>query len=92
MSLNAYTIIRVVGHFVNKNSRRRHVVLRLHEIIGKYTGKNMAGILIDLFHNYKIAGNIRYFMANNMELNDIYINVILCVLYLNISVKLCKGC
>ena len=33
----------------------------------------MAGVLIDLFCDYKIASNIKYFMANNVELNNIYI-------------------
>ena len=51
----------------------------------------MAGVLIDIFRDYRIAGNIRYFIANNAELNNIYIDIILYVLYLNISVKLCKG-
>ena len=30
-------------------------------------------------------------MANNAELNDMCINVIFCVLYLNISTKIYKG-
>ena len=80
-----------MGHFINKDSRRRHVILRLYEIIGKYTSENMAGVLIDLFRDYKIVGNIRYFIANNIELNNIYINAILYILYLNILVKLYKG-
>jgi hypothetical protein len=90
MSPNAHTIIRVIGHFINKNGRCHYVVLRLREIIGKHTGENIAGILIDLFHNYGIAGNIGYFIVNNTELNNIYINIILCILYPNISAKLCK--
>ena len=57
----------------------------------KYTSENITGILIDLFRDYRIVGNIGYFIANNTELNDIYINTILCVLYLNISAKLYKG-
>ena len=81
-----------MGHFVNKDGRRRYVVLRLHKIINKHTDENIAGVLIDLFHAYRIAGNIRYFIANNAELNNIYINAILYTLYLNISVKLYKGC
>ena len=85
-------IIGVVGHFVNKDSRRYYVVLGLCEIISEHTGENMAGILIDLFHDYGIAGNIGYFITNNMELNDMCIDAILCALYPNISAKLCKGC
>jgi len=51
----------------------------------------MAGVLIDLFRDYRIVGNIRYFIADNTELNDIYIDPILYILYLNISAKLRKG-
>ena len=86
-----YAIIGVVGYFINKDGRHCHIVLRLCEIIGKHTNKNMAGVLIDLFHNYGIAGNIGYFMANNAESNDMCINAILYTLYLNMSVKLRKG-
>ena len=84
-------IIGVINYFINKNGKRRHVVFRLREIISKHTTKNIAGVLIDLFHNYKIAGNIGYFIADNMELNNIYINIILHTLYLNILAKLYKG-
>ena len=59
--------------------------------MGEYINKNIAGVLIDLFYNYRITGNIRYIIANNADLNNIYINAVLCVLYLNISVKLYKG-
>ena len=90
-SPNVYAIIGVIDYFINKDGRYCYVVLRLREIIGKYTGENIAGILIDLFYNYRITGNIRYFIADNTELNNIYINIILYILYLNILVKLYKG-
>ena len=61
------------------------------KIISKYTSKNIAGVLINLFYNYRITGNIRYFIANNTELNNTCINVVLYTLYLNILIKLCKG-
>ena len=48
------------------------------------------GVLIDLFYSYKIVNNIKYFIANNIELNNIYINAVFCILYLNILVKLYK--
>ena len=51
----------------------------------------MAGVLIDLFRNYRIIGNIGYFITDNAELNDTYINAILSILYLNILVKIRKG-
>jgi len=80
-----------MGHFINKDGKRRHVIFRLCKIINKYTNKNMAGVFIDLFHGYKIAGNIRYFIADNAELNNTYIDEIFYTLYLNILIKLCKG-
>ena len=80
-----------MGYFINKDSRRRHIILRLHEITGKYTSKNMVGVLIDLFCDYRIIGNIGYFITNNAESNNIYINAVLCTLYLNILAKLYKG-
>jgi len=80
-----------MGHFVNKDGRYYHIIFRLCKIIDKYTSENIAGVLIDLFRDYRIAGNIRYFMADNAELNDIYIDVILYILYLNILIKFRKG-
>ena len=51
----------------------------------------MVGVFIDLFYNYGIVGNIGYFIANNAELNNMYIDAVLYILYLNMSVKLRKG-
>jgi len=51
----------------------------------------MAGVLINLFYNYRVAGNIGYFIADNAELNNMCVNAVLCALYLNMLVKLCKG-
>ena len=87
---NTHTIIGVVGYFINKDGRRCYIVFRLCEIIGKYTGENIAGVFIDLFRDYRIVSNIGYFIADNTELNNIYIDAILYILYLNISVKLYK--
>jgi len=52
----------------------------------------MASVLIDLFRDYGIIGNIGYFIADNAELNDTCIDVILYALYLNILAKIRKGC
>jgi len=88
---NAHAIIGVVGYFVNKDGRRCYVILGLRKIIGEHTGENMAGVLIDLFRDYRIVGNIGYFIADNAELNDMCIDAILYALYPNMSAKLRKG-
>ena len=90
-SPNAHAIIGVVGHFISEQGRRRHAVLGLREIMGEHTGENMAGVLIDLFRDYGIVGNIGYFMADNADSNDTCINAVLRALYPNMSVKLRKG-
>ena len=57
-------------------------------MVGEHSGKNQVAVLIALFKEYGIGGNIGYFMANNAESNDICVNVILQALYPNISVKM----
>jgi len=53
------------------------MVLRLYKVISEYNNKNIVSILLDLFRDYKINKNISYFIANNIELNNIYIKAIL---------------
>ena len=86
-SPNAHAVLRVVAHFIDRRGRRRNVVLGLREILGKHSGENQAGILIALFKEYEICGNIGYFMADNAESNDTCIDAVLRALYSNISVK-----
>ena len=91
MLLNIYKIIRVIYYFINENGRYYYIIFKFYKIINKYTSKNIVGVLIDIFYNYKIVSNIRYFIANYTKLNSIYINIIFYILYLNILVKLYKG-
>ena len=76
MLLNAYIILSIVAHFINKDGRRCYMVLGLCEIHSKYTSKNMAAVLITLFKDYRIAGNLGYFIANNVDINNTYIDTI----------------
>ena len=59
----------------------------LREVISKYSSENIAAVLLNIFKDYKIYSNIRYFMADNIELNNICINIILRALYLGMLVK-----
>ena len=49
----------------------------LREVVNKYSGENMAAVLIEIFKDYRISSNIKYFMADNAESNNTYIKVIL---------------
>ena len=37
----------------------------------------MVAVLIALFKDYRIVGNLGYFIANNADINNTYINAIL---------------
>jgi len=37
----------------------------------------MAAVLIALFKDYRITGNLEYFMADNIDVNNTYINAVL---------------
>ena len=52
------------------------MVLGLYKVISKYTNKNIAAVLLKVFKDYKISNNIRYFMADNADLNNTYIDTI----------------
>lgn len=52
-------------------------MLGLREVVGEHSGENIAAVLLDIFKDYRIRSNIGYFMADNAELNDTCIDVIL---------------
>jgi hypothetical protein len=86
-SPNAHAVLGVIAHFINKCGRRRKVVLGLREVIGEHSGENQAAVLVALFNEYKIKGNIGWFMADNAESNDVCIDKVLRALYPNMSAK-----
>jgi len=76
-SPNAYAILGVVAHYIDRSGNRRHVVIGLCEVLGEYSGENIAVVLVALFKEYKIARKIGYFMADNAESNDKCIDAVL---------------
>jgi len=46
-------------------------------VLGEHSSENQAAVLIALFKEYNIYGNIGYFIADNAELNDMCIKAIL---------------
>ena len=74
---NYLAILSIIDHFINKDNKQYIAILGLCKLIGEHLGKNMADILLQIFKDYKINRQIRYFMANNASSNDTYINTIL---------------
>ena len=77
MLLNTYIVLRIVAYFINKDSRYYYIVLGLREVYSEHTSENMAAVLFALFKDYRITSNLGYFIANNADVNNIYINAIL---------------
>lgn len=57
-SPNAHAVLGVIAHFIKKCGRRRKVVFGLREVIDEHSGENQAAVLVALFHEYKVKGNI----------------------------------
>ena len=87
MLLNLIAILGVIAYFINKDGRRRHVVLGLRELVSEYSSENIVVALVELFKEYKIGSNFSYFMADNAELNNKAIKAVLQALYLGILAK-----
>jgi len=86
-SPNAHAILGVIYHFINKEGKRRYIVLGLREVISEHSSENMAGVLIALFKEYNISKNIRYFITDNAEANNTCIDAVLRALYPGMSAK-----
>ncbi|KJZ71689.1 hypothetical protein HIM_08927 [Hirsutella minnesotensis 3608] len=86
-SPNYQAILGCVAHFINRSGKRRTAVLALRELVGEYSGENMAEVLLHIFDDYGIKGRIGYFMADNASSNDSCIDLVLQALYPNMSRK-----
>src|SRR5437667_10090643 len=73
-SSNYLAILSIISHFINKDSKQCIAILRLCELIGEYLGKNIADVLLQIFKDYNINGQIGYFMADNASSNNTCIN------------------
>jgi len=86
-SPNGHAVLGVCGHFISQAGRRRTVVLALREVLGDHGGENIAQSLLAVIRDYGFQGNVGYFMADNAESNDVTVDLILRVLYPNMSAK-----
>ena len=74
---NALSVLSIAAHFINKLGRCCYVILGLCEVVGEHSDKNIAAVFFDIFKDYRICGNIGYFITNNVESNDTCIEAIL---------------
>ena len=74
---NSYAILGVISYFINQYRRQWYVVLGLCEVISKHSSENIVAILLKLIKEYGFEGNVGYFIGDNTESNNIYINAVL---------------
>ena len=75
--LNAFRVLSVIVHFISKTSKCYYIVLGLYKVISKHSSKNIVAVLLKIFKDYRINGNIGYFIADNAKLNNTCIKAIL---------------
>src|SRR5579871_6175834 len=76
-SLRAVTVTGVAAHFIDKSGKQQTTILALRNLQDMHSGKNMAGVLLQIFNEYGIQNRIGYFMADNHEANDTCIDSLL---------------
>jgi hypothetical protein len=69
-SPNALAILSIITHYTSKSGQLKHSVLALQELDGKHSGHNIAGCVIQVINDYKIASKVGYFMINNANNNN----------------------
>jgi hypothetical protein len=72
-----FKVFGIIAYFISKTGKRHYIVLGLYKVVGEYSSENIIAMLLKIFKDYRINNNIGYFIADNAELNNIYIEAIL---------------
>jgi hypothetical protein len=72
-SPNSYTLMVVVAYYVNKSFQNVTRLIILRNLRGNHSGKNIITLFIEIIKDFEIKDLFGYFIINNAESNDIYI-------------------
>src|SRR5438876_11655432 len=67
----------VVAHYVDKKFRNTNRLIALRNLNGSHSGANMTELLIKIIKEFDIQDLLGYFVTDNADNNDIYINAVL---------------
>ena len=67
----------VVIHYCDKTYKNRTHLITLRRLRGSHSGENMAALLIEIIKKYGFEDRLGYFIADNVESNDVCIDLIL---------------
>jgi hypothetical protein len=76
-SLNSLGIVAVIAHFLNKNLKNQSLLIRMRKVKGSYSEKNITEVIIPILVKINIISNLRYFITDNIIINDVIIKLIL---------------
>lgn len=80
-SPNAYAIVSIYSHFIDKRGRRRTELLAFRRLFGDHGGVNQAATLLEVIREYEIESRIGYFVCDNAKSNDTAVDGVLKELY-----------
>ena len=63
-------LIGVVAHYLLKNLQAQSLLIALREMDGSHSSENIAAVILPVFADFCIEGNIGYFISDNMTSND----------------------
>ena len=75
-SPNHYSMLGIVGHFIDCNFKARTVLLGLKRLLGSHSGANMAQLLIEAIKAYKLAKVLGFCVLDNAGDNDTSLRVV----------------
>lgn len=67
---NGVNYVAIVGHFVDRDGKKRDALLGLPRLVGPHSGENIAGYIKDVINRYELGSRLGYFMMDNADNND----------------------
>jgi hypothetical protein len=77
-SPNGYGICGICAHFIDSEYRNRSILIAMKRMLFTHSSEAMAEVIIPVMTDYGVVGDrIRVFVADNAEVNDVAIKIIL---------------
>ncbi|TKA63486.1 hypothetical protein B0A49_13143, partial [Cryomyces minteri] len=91
-SLNGFSLLGVVAHFLDENHKQQTALLGLPRLRGSHSGVNIAETLATIIQKYDISYKLGYFQMDNASNNNTCIDHLATLLPLPMKARLrCMG-
>jgi hypothetical protein len=75
-SINHYSMLGIIGHFIDRNFKARTIMLGLKHLIGPHSGENISRLLIEAIEIYKLAYVLSFCVLDNARDNDTSLHLV----------------